>query len=94
MNLIDFNLSYWNVKYILRLVFNLDYLSIYVPKQGFGHSTFEMALDCKNQIEAKQIVFFHYDPGYSDEKLDLLSEEYSDENAIMSYEGLEISLLW
>ena len=70
-----------------------DYLSIYVPKQGFGHSTFEMALDCKNQLEAKQIVFFHYDPGYNDSKLDLLAEEYSDENAIMSKEGLEISLL-
>ena len=70
-----------------------DYLSIYVPKQGFGHSTFEMALDCKNQIEAKKIVFFHYDPGYNDEKLDLLAEEYADENAVMAKEGLEISLL-
>ena len=70
-----------------------DYLSIYVPKQGFGHSTFEMALDCKRQVEAKQMVFFHYDPCYNDEKLDLLAEEYSDENAIMAYEGLEISLL-
>ena len=71
-----------------------DYLSIYVPKQGFGHSTFEMALDCKRQVEANQIVFFHYDPGYNDEKLDLLAEEYADKNAIMAYEGLEISLLW
>lgn len=70
-----------------------DYLSIYVPKQGFGHSTFEMALDCKNQIEAKKIIYFHYDPGYNDEKLDMLAEEYADENAIMSKEGLEISLL-
>ena len=68
-------------------------MSIYVPKQGYGHSTFEMALDCKKQVGAKQIVFFHYDPGYNDEKLDLLAEEYADENAIMAYEGLEISLL-
>ena len=52
-----------------------------------------MALDCKRQIEAKQMVFFHYDPGYTDEKLDLLAEEYSDENALMAYEGLEINLL-
>ena len=70
-----------------------DYLSVVSPKQGYGHSTFEMALDCKNQIEAKQIVFFHYDPGYNDEKLDMLAEEYSDTNAIMAYEGLELSLL-
>ena len=54
-----------------------DYLSIYVPKQGFGHSTFEMALDCKRQVEADKIVFFHYDPCYNDEKLNLLAEEYS-----------------
>ena len=52
-----------------------------------------MALDCKRQVEAKKIVFFHYDPGYNDEKLDMLAEEYADENAIMAYEGLEISLL-
>ena len=70
-----------------------DYLSIYVPKQGFGHSTFEMALDCKRQVEAGKIVFFHYDPCYNDEKLNLLAEEYADENAIMATEGLEISLL-
>ena len=70
-----------------------DYLSIYVPKQGFGHSTFEMAVDCKRQVEAEKTVFFHYDPNYNDDKLDLLAEEYSEETSIMSYEGLEISLL-
>ncbi len=70
-----------------------DYLSVYVPKQGFGHSTFEMALDCKHQVNAKQIVFFHYDPGYNDEKLDLLAEEYASDDAIFAYEGLEINLL-
>ena len=70
-----------------------DYLSIYVPKQGFGHSTFEMALDSKRQIEAEKLVFFHFEPSYNDEKLDLLAEEYADENSILAYEGLEINLL-
>lgn len=70
-----------------------DYLSIYVPKQGFGHSTFEMALDCKQQIGAKQLVFFHFDPTYNDEKLNLLAEEYAADDAIFAYEGLEINLL-
>ena len=70
-----------------------DYLSIYVPKQGFGHSTFEMALDCKQQVGAKKMVYFHYDPGYNDEKLDMLAEEYASEDAIFAYEGLEINLL-
>ena len=66
-----------------------DYLSIYVPKQGFGHSTFEMALDCKRQVEAKKIVFFHYDPCYNDEKLDLIIKELEldekDENSIRTF---------
>ena len=70
-----------------------DYLSIYVPKQGYGHSTFEMALDCKKQVGAKKLVFFHYDPGYKDDQLDSLAEEYATDDAIMSYEGLEIDLL-
>lgn len=70
-----------------------DYLSIYVPKQGFGHSTFEMALDCKKQVGAKKIIFYHYDPSYNDERLDDLAEEYASKDAIMSYEGMEIDLL-
>ena len=70
-----------------------DYMDAFIPKQGYGHSTFDMAVECRKQVNAKQMVFFHYDPGYNDEKLDLLAEEYSNENAVMSYEGLEISLL-
>ena len=72
-----------------------DYLDCFVPKQGYGHSTFEMALDCKNQINAKQLVFFHFDPSYDDEKLNLIKEEYKSygQNVILAYEGLEINLL-
>ena len=69
-----------------------DYLSIYVPKQGFGHSTFEMAIECQKQVGAKKMVFFHYDPEYNDAKLDSLAEEYASGNSIFAYEGLEINL--
>jgi phosphoribosyl 1,2-cyclic phosphodiesterase len=51
-----------------------------------------MALDCKRQVEAKKLVYFHYDPTYNDDKLDLLAEEYSDEDVLMAYEGLELYL--
>lgn len=71
-----------------------DYLDSYVPKQGYGHSTFDMAVDCKNQANAEKLVFFHYDPCYDDEKLNSIKEQYNyDENIIMAYEGLEIDLL-
>lgn len=72
-----------------------DYLNSYVPKQGYGHSTFEMALECQEQVKAEQVVFFHFDPSYDDEKLDLIKEQYKtlSDKAILAYEGLEINLL-
>ena len=70
-----------------------DYLSLYTPKQGFGHSTYDMALDAKNQIGADKLVFFHFDPSYDDKKLDELASMYEKEDAIMAREGLEIDLV-
>lgn len=70
-----------------------DYLSLYTPKQGFGHSTYEMALDAKKQINAEKVVFFHFDPAYDDEKLNELNKAFGKEDAIMAKEGLEIDIL-
>ncbi len=70
-----------------------DYLSLYTPKQGFGHSTYEMALDAKKQINAEKLVFFHFDPSYNDEKLNELNHSFGKEDAIMAKEGLEIDIL-
>lgn len=71
-----------------------DYLNSYSPKQGYGHSTFDMALDAQKQSGAKKLVFFHFDPSYNDETLQEISEHYAkvSENAQLAYEGLEISL--
>ena len=70
-----------------------DYQDIYAPKQGYGHSTFEMAIDAQKQINAEKLVFFHYDPSYDDKKLDKLNKKYSNECRIFAKEGQEISLL-
>ena len=71
-----------------------DYQDAFVPKQGYGHSTFEMAVESKRQANAEKLVFFHYDPDYDDEKLNSIKAQYKDdENIIMAYEGLEIDLL-
>jgi len=70
-----------------------DYLSLYTPKQGFGHSTFEMALEAQKQTNAEKLVFFHFDPAYNDDKLEEISKIYSSENAIMAKENLEIDIL-
>lgn len=72
-----------------------DYLNSFVPKQGYGHSTFDMAIECQNQTNAEKLVFFHFDPEYDDEKLDSIKEQYKaiSDRAILAYEGLEINLL-
>lgn len=71
-----------------------DYLSPHSPKQGYGHSTYDMALEVMKQTNAKNLVFFHYDPGYDDVKLSRIGEHYtsSDKNIHMAYEGLELNL--
>ena len=72
-----------------------DYMNSFVPKQGYGHSTFDMAIECQNQVNAEKLIFFHFDPGYDDEKLDSISEHYKGlgGKAQLAYEGLEINLL-
>lgn len=71
-----------------------DYMDSFAPKQGYGHSTFEMATECKDLSNAEKLVFFHFDPDYDDNKLNAIKEHYKDrEDIIMAYEGLEIELL-
>lgn len=71
-----------------------DYTSPITPKQGYGHSTFEMAVEAQKQANAKKLVFFHYDPDYDDNKLNIIKDHYkaNDEKVILAYEGLEIEL--
>ncbi len=71
-----------------------DYLNPHSPKQGFGHSTFDMALESMKQTNAKKLVFFHYDPNYDDVKLNRIKEHYTSDNknVIMAYEGLELNI--
>lgn len=71
-----------------------DYMDTFAPKQGYGHSTFEMAVECKDQSSAEKLIFFHFDPSYDDNKLNAVKEHYKNrEDIIMAYEGLEIELL-
>lgn len=71
-----------------------DYLNAVHPKQGFGHSTFDLALETQDYAHAKKMIFFHYDPSYDDMKLDSLAKFYGDmaDKADFAYEGLEINL--
>ena len=71
-----------------------DYLNSFSPKQGYGHSTFDMALDSMKQAGAKKLAFYHFDPEYNDEKLHQISHHYQQisDKVFVAYEGLEIIL--
>ena len=71
-----------------------DYLNPHAPKQGFGHSTFDMALECQDYCHAKKVIFFHFDPSHDDDKLNSIAKIYGDlaDKADFAYEGLEINI--
>ena len=71
-----------------------DYINPIQPKQGFGHSTFEMAIETAQLAKAKKLFFFHYDPEYDDERLSMLEEEFSknNESILFAKENNEIEL--
>lgn len=71
-----------------------DYLNPNSPKQGYGHSTFDMAVEAMNKTNAKNLVFFHYDPSYDDSKLDSIKEHYvtNYKNVHLAYEGLKFNI--
>lgn len=71
-----------------------DYLSNAMPKQGFGHSTFDMAYETAQNANVKKMVFFHFDPSYNDEKLTKLENFFKtkDKSCVLAKEGMEICL--
>ncbi len=72
-----------------------EYISSSVPKQGYGHSTFDMALEAFSQSRAKSLAFFHLDPDYSDEMLLEIENHYNKicGSCFIAKEGQEIVIL-
>lgn len=73
-----------------------DYLNPSSPKQGYGHSTFDMAIEVQRQVNADKLVFFHFEPGYNDDKLNRIKEHYTNQfpdKVVMAQEGLELDIL-
>lgn len=69
-----------------------DYIDPLQSKQGFGHSTFEMAIETAKYAKAKKLFFFHYDPDYDDKKLEALENKYSNETTFFAKENYEFNL--
>jgi phosphoribosyl 1,2-cyclic phosphodiesterase len=45
-------------------------------KQGWGHSTFEYAINAAHKAGVKKLLLFHHDPNRSDSQLEALVDEY------------------
>jgi phosphoribosyl 1,2-cyclic phosphodiesterase len=63
-------------------------------KQGWGHSTPQMAVEVARQSGAKQLVLFHHEPRYDDAAVAQLECEAKElfPTSCAAYEGLEITL--
>ncbi|NJK81079.1 MAG: MBL fold metallo-hydrolase [Chloroflexaceae bacterium] len=70
---------------------NADYVS---GRQGWGHSTPEMACSVAMLAGAQRLVLFHHEPRYDDEAIQDLEREAQKifPNTVAAYEGLEIEL--
>jgi phosphoribosyl 1,2-cyclic phosphodiesterase len=64
-------------------------------RQGFGHSTIEMATEVANEAHVHKLILFHHEPTYDDNKLDDIQAEARSHFADTSVacEGMEINLL-
>ncbi len=72
-----------------------DYISPITSKQGYGHSTFDMAVEAAKQSHAKRLAFSHIDPSYNDEKVESIEKYYQNifENCFVAKEGYEIEIM-
>lgn len=71
-----------------------DYMSVISPKQGYGHSTFDMAYETANSANVKRLACFHFEPSYNDDKLTKIEKELNTKNSnyFLAKEGMEICI--
>ncbi|MFB0545732.1 MAG: MBL fold metallo-hydrolase, partial [Anaerolineae bacterium] len=71
-----------------------EYVTAPRPKQGWGHSTPEMATFTVKAAQVKKLVLFHHDPTHDDETLAEIERKAQQDfpNTILAYEGLTIEL--
>ncbi len=73
---------------------NEEYVTGPIPKQGWGHSTPEMAIAIAQAAGVKKLVLFHHDPMHDDNTLAELERKAQEAlpNTVLAYEGLTIEL--
>jgi len=63
-------------------------------KQGWGHSTVQMATNVAARAEVKQLALYHHDPEHDDDNVARIEQIARQDfaNSFAAYEGLEIEL--
>jgi len=71
-----------------------EYTSDPTPKQGWGHSTWQMAVAVARAAGVKQLVLFHHDPLHGDEMLEDLESQAQAAFplTVLAREGMKIDL--
>lgn len=71
-----------------------EYNSPTVPKQGWGHSTWQMAASVAHAAGVQRLALFHHDPMHDDDMLEKLEREAQAAfpAAVMAREGMKIEL--
>jgi len=71
-----------------------EYNNDKIVVQGFGHSTYSMAIDNATQANVKKLICMHYNPNHSDDTLDKISESLisKDLEIVFSKENMEIEV--
>lgn len=70
------------------------YLHAPVPRQGWGHSTWRMAVEAANAANVKQLALYHHEPEHDDITLEEIEKRARDvrPNTLMAREGMTIEL--
>lgn len=70
------------------------YLDMPTPRQGWGHSTWQMAVETANAAQVKQLALFHHEPEYDDDTLEAIekSAQAVRPATFMAREGMTIEL--
>ena len=82
------------------LVHDTQYSAIELEKHlGWGHSSYENAIEAACQAKVKKLVLFHHDPNSSDETLESLEKQYKNKaweesklDTVMAREGLVLEI--
>jgi ribonuclease BN (tRNA processing enzyme) len=71
-----------------------DYTNPAKPKQGWGHSTPEMAIAVAQAANASQLVLFHHEPNYDDAMIAEIEANAQKlfPNVRAAYEGMELKI--